>query len=189
MPPLTLIPDSKPPLSSRTIIANIVGSIAAIAAVWLPGAVITPEQQAILVTIIVAVWGWASSYLRTLADQPITGSPLADKLELIRSEHAGDSSWDASPSEALPSPSKEPLEEPSWQFVDDEERSPVIPHVTDHNEVMRLATQLPWPEFAALAIKLVPMLTVARDAAQKVMEQQPPKEQPPADPLDLLKAR
>lgn len=165
-PPAPL-PDSKPWWQSKTVLINIATFLAStpLFAKYFGGMDVSALAET-LSTVAVLLGPILSSVFRVTAAQPIEGTPLSKQIEAAR--------------EAEFAPAQPPQE--SWRY--DEPQT--IQHVTDHNEVVRLATQLPWPEFAALAIKLTPMLLVAKEAAQKVVEQRPPR-QPSNDPLDILR--
>jgi hypothetical protein len=116
---------------------------------------------------------------RLSTSRPIAGTQAAENVLQAEAKMRGQ--FEAA--QAQVPPGYGPVRE-SWNL---DQMPAVIQHVTDHQEVMRLATQLPWTEFAALAIKLLPVLTAAKDAAQKVVEQRPPPPPATSDPLDILR--
>lgn len=65
-------------LASKVIITNIVTAIASIAAIW--GFNLTPENQAIAVSVIVALGTALSSAFRVSSTQQLTTSPTVAKV-------------------------------------------------------------------------------------------------------------
>lgn len=78
------LPDAKPTLQSRTIITNLVGAAVVALAAWNPKFILTPEQQEIFITALVALWAGLSTYFRANASQPVAGSPLAQAIDEAR---------------------------------------------------------------------------------------------------------
>jgi hypothetical protein len=167
------LPETKPWWQSKTVLTNIATLLASMPlfAKYLGGADVSTVTET-LSTLAVLAGPIISSLFRRFSDSAITGSPLARQLDAVQGQRD-----DASYARA------QPVRE-AWNI---DQLPAVIQHVTDHQEVMRLATQLPWTEFAALAIKLLPVLTAAKDAAQKVVEQRPPPPPATSDPLDILR--
>jgi hypothetical protein len=167
------LPETKPWWQSKTVLTNIATLLAStpLFAKYLGGMDVSTVTET-LSTLAVFAGPIISSLFRRFSDSAITGSPLARQLDAVQGQRD-----DASYARA------QPVRE-AWDI---DQLPAVIQHVTDHQEVMRLATQLPWTEFAALAIKLLPVLTAAKDAAQKVVEQRPPPPPATSDPLDILR--
>jgi hypothetical protein len=167
------LPNTKPWWQSKTVLTNIATLLASMPlfAKYLGGADVSTVTET-LSTLAVLAGPIISSLFRRFSDSAIAGSPLARQLDAVQGQRD-----DASYARA------QPVRE-AWNI---DQLPAVIQHVTDHQEVMRLATQLPWTEFAALAIKLLPVLTAAKDAAQKVVEQRPPPPPATSDPLDILR--
>jgi hypothetical protein len=164
------LPEPKPWWWSKTVLTNIATLIAStpLLAKYLGGVDVSTLTET-LSSLAVLAGPIVSSLFRRFSDSPISGSPLARQLDAVQVQRDGAAS------------AAQPVQE-AWGYSE----PLTIQHVTDHQEVMRLAEQLPWPEFAALAIKLGPMLTVARDLAQKVIDQKPPPPPPTNDPLNIL---
>lgn len=171
MPTPSILPDPKPPAATKRMqgIWLIAAGLAAEAIARATGA---PQDTVLnlLVTygpsVLTAIGTIVTWVGQKTADAPVAGTPLANIIEMVKSAQTGVYEF---PQGMPPAPAPQP--------------SPVIQQVTDHNEIVQLVGQLPWPQLMDLSTKLLPMLTIARDAAQKVIEQHPPQPPPPSPPL------
>lgn len=173
-PPPSPLPDPKPAVESKTLITIATTLVVSMLAKWAAANnVILPVGWENFVTEAILAAGLVVAGLfHKFSNAPVTGSSLAKAVE------------EAKDQQNAPVQAPQAIPE-AWSRMDE----PVtLQHVTDHQEVVRLAMGLPWGEFAALAIKLLPLLTAAKETAQKIIEQKPPPPPPPpVDPLDILK--
>lgn len=168
------LPDSKPWWQSKTVITNIATLLAStpLFAKYLGGMDVSSLTET-LSTVAVLLGPIISSVFRAVASQPVTGSPLARAVDEAREQQ------DA----AVQAPQAVPE---AWRY----EEPLTIQQATDHQDVIRQVKGLSWPEFLQLAVKLTPMLLVAKESAQKIVEQNPaPTPAPTTDPLDILRTQ
>jgi hypothetical protein len=163
------LPDSKPALESKTILTVLASLIVAWVAKWAAANnVVIPLGWENAVTEFVLSAGLVSAGLfHKFSSAPVTGSSLAQAVDQARAQQ--DAAVEAP--QAIPE---------AWR---DE---PVYQPPPGYEALVQMVQQLPFSEMAAFAVKMVPTLTVARDMAQKLIEQRPAP-QPSTDPLDLLK--
>lgn len=169
------LPDSKPWWQSKTVLTNIATLLASmpLVAKYLGGMDVSTLAEK-LSTLAVLAGPIVSSLFRRFSDSMISGSPLAKQISAVQVQRD-----DATAAAA------QPVQE-AWHH----DEPLTIQRITDHQEVIQEVKKLPWPEFLQLAVKLTPMLLIATESAQKIVDQTPAPSPPPApkaDPLDILR--